>query len=89
MSWIEHTPHTHEMRETASPPLSLKTPEEPQTESPEANNMAEESKVTTTVQLREIHVYTYPNRETGHYPDSGLYRDIIKNPTLYMDRADF
>jgi len=89
MSWNEHTPHTQQMRETAESPLSPQNPEASPDEPVETTTAAEESKVTTTVRTREIHVYTYPNRESGYFPNSGLYRDIIKNPALYMDRADF
>lgn len=89
MSWTEHTPHTHEMRETAEPPPSPNTPEIPPAEPVETENATEKTHITTDVQKREVHIYTYPNRESGHYPDSGVFRDILNNPTLYMDRADF
>lgn len=88
MSWQEHTPHTHDMRDTATPPPSQK-PESPSgvtTQVESAPDMATEH----TVVVESVHYYTLPNRDaSGHYPDSALCRDIIKNPALYMDRADF
>lgn len=89
MSWNEHTPHAKEMRETAELPVPLNSPEDT-TEPPTEEHATADETITTTIHTREIHLYTVPNRSTsGHYADSGLYRDIIKNPALYMDRADF
>lgn len=77
------------MRDTAEPPVTLNNPDEPQ-EAPAEKATADQTTATATIHTREIHLYTVPNRSaSGHYADSGLYRDIIKNPALYMDRADF
>ncbi|MBI5019485.1 hypothetical protein HZB58_04415 [Candidatus Gottesmanbacteria bacterium] len=89
MSWTEHTPHAHNLREPTALPDPPNSPEEAAPPPEEVADKASAT-VTTTIQTREIHLYTVPNRSvSGHYADSGLYRDIIKNPALYMDRADF
>jgi hypothetical protein len=87
MSWHEHTPHPDPMRDTAELPLSQKT-EEPMESS---SSPSPPEKVTAhTIVVEAVHYYTIPNREaTGHYPQSALADDVIHNPALYMDRADF
>lgn len=90
MSWTEHTPQEHSMREApAEPPVSpaSQKPTEPHEE---INDPCPSDSHTQTVHVRELHLYTIPNREySGHYPNSPLFADIAQNPALYMDRADF
>jgi len=87
MSWHEHTPHNHKTRDTADAPL----PEKSETAETASSTQSPSENVTThTVVVEAVHYYTIPNRESdGHYPQSALADDVIHNPALYMDRADF
>lgn len=90
MSWTEHTPQEHSMREAPAEPPVSPNPEESKEVHGEAINAGPPDTHTQTVHIRELHLYTIPNREySGHYPNSSLFADITQNPALYMDRADF
>lgn len=85
MSLAEHTPRDITMRDApAEQPVSPSDPRR------ETHSPCEPPHTAQTIPARDVHLYTIPNREyTGHYPNSQLFADVAKNPSLYMDRADF
>lgn len=86
MTHPEHTPQdTRIMREAAADPRSPHTQD---TTDSKAKTPPDSPQPHDT-HMKDIHHYTIPNREDGHYQNSPLFRDIVQNPALYMDRADF
>ncbi len=71
-------------KETASLRTSIQPISPPSSETPQADTSLKTPEATT-----EIHIYTLPNRAGDYYQNSDLFRDILENPTLYIDRADF
>lgn len=89
MSWSEHTPPNYTMREDPAEPLVSQNLQEPIT-APQETPQENECPPAKTLHVRELHLYTVPNREySGHYPNSPLFHDIQNNPALYVDHADF
>lgn len=100
-SLTEHTPQHTTMRETATSSLSSRNSAQTQdneaagqeSASPDiTSNTQNEPKpnvhIDIQTQTREVHFQTLPNRN-DYFPDSALMKDILKNPALYVDRADF
>lgn len=76
------------MRDDPAESVVSQSPLEPAAAAEENKNPSVQS--AKTIHVRELHLYTIPNREySGHYPNSPLFQDIVHNPALYMDRADF